>query len=80
MTYEVTAAELRKIVEQIESIEAQIAGLNGDKADAYTEAKHRGYDTQALRLLVKLRKANPEKIAEQEAILDLYRRALEGAA
>lgn len=40
------------------------------------EAKGRGYDTRAMRRLIALRKRDRNEVAEEEAILDLYKAAL----
>jgi len=40
------------------------------------EAKGRGYDVKVLRKIIALRKRKPDDIAEEEAVLDLYKAAL----
>ena len=40
------------------------------------EAKGRGYDTKVLRKVISLRKRDKDDVAEEEAILDLYKQAL----
>ena len=40
------------------------------------EAKGRGYDTKVLRKIIALRKRKPDDIAEEEAVLELYKTAL----
>ncbi|HBU15024.1 MAG TPA: hypothetical protein DEF16_09590, partial [Gemmobacter sp.] len=40
------------------------------------EAKGRGYDTKVMKKVVALRKRKPDDIAEEEAILDMYKQAL----
>ena len=40
------------------------------------EAKGRGYDTKILRRIVALRKRDRDDIAEEEAVLELYKEAL----
>ena len=41
------------------------------------EAKGRGYDVKALRKLIALRAKDPQEISEEEAVLQLYREALD---
>jgi uncharacterized protein (UPF0335 family) len=72
----IAAAQLRAIVERIERLNEEIKGLNADKSDIFKEAKGNGYDADALRKLVAIRAKDPAKVAEQEAILDLYKSAL----
>ena len=40
------------------------------------EAKGRGYDTKVLRKIVALRKRDKDDVAEEEAILEVYKSAL----
>ena len=41
-----------------------------------SEAKGRGYDTRVIRKLIGMRKRDQADIAEEEAILDMYKQAL----
>ena len=40
------------------------------------EAKGRGYDTKAIKKLIALRKRDKDDIAEEEAVLEMYKAAL----
>ena len=40
------------------------------------EAKGRGYDTKVMKKVIALRKRKPDEIAEEEAVLDMYKSAL----
>ena len=40
------------------------------------EAKGRGYDTKALRQIIRERRRDKDDLAEERAVLDLYREAL----
>jgi uncharacterized protein (UPF0335 family) len=40
------------------------------------EAKGRGYDTKVIRKVVALRKRDQNDIAEEEAVLEMYKEAL----
>lgn len=68
---------LKSIVERIESLGEDIKGLQADQRDIYTEAKGNGFDTKALRQLIRLRAEDPNKRAEREAILESYLHALD---
>lgn len=74
--YAVTADELRQFIERAE---AQIAS-NQDGAEVlkeiFSEAKDRGYDTAVMRKLIAMRKRKPNEIAEEEAILEIYKSAM----
>ncbi|MCX7889730.1 MAG: DUF2312 domain-containing protein [Rhodobacteraceae bacterium] len=72
----VAAEELRQIIERYEHLEAERRDLGEQMKEVMAEAKGRGYDTRALRKLVALRKRDRNEVAEEEAILDLYKAAL----
>lgn len=72
----VAAAELRQLIERIERLEEEKASLQDDIKDVMAEAKGRGYDTKAIRAIVRLRKKDPNERQEEEAILELYKNAL----
>lgn len=76
MSETVAAAELRQFIERIERLEEEKSTLQGDIKEVYEEAKDRGYDTKAIRSIVRLRKKDPDERQEEEAILDTYRAAL----
>jgi len=40
------------------------------------EAKGRGYDTKVMRKVIAMRKRDAQDLAEEEAVLELYRSAL----
>ncbi len=70
------AAELRNYVERVERLAAEIAEIQTDVKDLYGEMKNRGYDTKAVKELVKIRSKDPAKLKEQLAILHVYAHAL----
>ncbi|RMC33734.1 DUF2312 domain-containing protein [Paracoccus alkanivorans] len=74
--YSVAAAELRQFIEQIESGEAEKKEAADRIKEIYAEAKARGYDAKAIRKLIAERKRDKNDLAEEQAILDLYREAL----
>jgi uncharacterized protein (UPF0335 family) len=67
---------LKSLIERIERLEEEKAGIAGDIKDVYAEAKANGFDTKALRRIVSMRKQDHAERQEQEAILDLYMQAL----
>jgi uncharacterized protein (UPF0335 family) len=74
--YAVTAEELRQFIERYEQLEAEKKDVADQQKEVMAEAKGRGYDTKALRKIVALRKLKPDDLAEQEAVLDVYKIAL----
>jgi uncharacterized protein (UPF0335 family) len=75
-SYRVTADELRQFVESIERLDAEKKDLTDQQKEVMAEAKGRGYDTAVLRKIVALRKRESDDIAEEEAVMDMYREAL----
>ncbi|WP_417241404.1 DUF2312 domain-containing protein [Celeribacter sp.] len=75
-TYRVTADELRSFVERYERLEMEKKDIADQQKEVMAEAKGRGYDTKALRTLIALRKKSSDEIAEQEAVLEMYKEAL----
>jgi uncharacterized protein (UPF0335 family) len=72
----VAAEELRQFVERYEHLEAEKKDLADQMKEVMAEAKGRGYDTKALRKIIALRKRDKNDLAEEEAMLDLYKSAL----
>ena len=63
-SYNVTADELRQFVERIERLDAEKKDLADQQKEVMAEAKGR------------LRKRESDDIAEEEAVMDMYREAL----
>lgn len=72
----VSGEKLRLIVAKIEKLEQEKKEVSEYVSEAYSEAKSLGFDVKILRQVIKLRKLDQQKIAEQEEILDLYKHAL----
>ncbi|WP_035670053.1 DUF2312 domain-containing protein [Bradyrhizobium liaoningense] len=68
--------QLKAIVERVERLEEEKKVIADDIRDIYAEAKGNGFDTKALRTIVRMRKQDANERAEQEAILDTYLQAL----
>jgi len=75
--YNVAAGELRQFIEQFESLETEKKDITEQQKDIMSEAKARGYDTKVLKKIVAMRKRDKDDLAEEEAIIDLYKEALE---
>jgi uncharacterized protein (UPF0335 family) len=74
--YSVTADELRQFIERYEQLEAEKKDVTEQQKELMAEAKGRGYDTRVMRKVIALRKRKPDEIAEEEAIMDMYKAAL----
>lgn len=72
----ISADRLRSLIERIERLEEEKKALSSDIKDIYSEAKSAGFDAKVIRQLIRLRTQAPAEVEEQEALLDLYRRAL----
>ena len=75
-SYRVTAQELRQFVERFERLEIEKKDISDQQKEVMAEAKTRGYDTRIMRKIVSLRKRDLEDLAEEEAILSMYKTAL----
>lgn len=72
----ITAEQLKAYVERIERLEEEKAAIAADVREVYAEAKANGFDVKIMRQVVRLRKLDSQDRSEQEALLDLYKRAL----
>lgn len=72
----VAAEELKQFIERIERLEEEKAGIADDIKEVFAELKGRGFDSKAVRQILRIRKQDHEERQEQEAILDLYMQAL----
>ena len=67
---------LRSIIERVERLEEERKALADDIKDVYAEMKGTGFDTKAVRTIIRMRKKDANERQEEEAILDLYMAAL----
>jgi uncharacterized protein (UPF0335 family) len=74
--YRVTADELRQFIERVERLEQEKKDIAEQVKEVFAEAKGRGYDTKVMRKVISLRKREPDDIAEEEAVLEMYKEAL----
>lgn len=71
----IAGARLKSFVERVERLEEEIKALNGDKKEVYAEAKGTGFDTRIIKP-----RLDKDDLDEQEALLDVYKRARRGDA
>ncbi|WP_343079502.1 DUF2312 domain-containing protein [Ostreiculturibacter nitratireducens] len=74
--YNVTADELRQFIEQYEHLEAEKKDITEQQKEVMAEAKGRGYDTKVIRKIIAIRKRDKDDLAEEEAVLEIYKAAL----
>lgn len=73
---QVTAERLRSFVERIERLEEEKREVAEQIKEVFAELKSDGFDSKAIRAIVRRRKQDPDAVAEEEAVLDLYLNAL----
>lgn len=72
----VAGAELRQFVERIERLEEEKREIAEQIKEVYAELKGRGFQPSIMRKVIALRKRDKDDLAEEEAILDMYKAAL----
>ena len=72
----VAAGQLRAFIERIERLEEEKQTIADDIKDVFAEMKGTGFDTKAVRTIIRLRKKDQAERQEEEAILDLDMAAL----
>lgn len=75
-SYRVTAEELRQFIERYERLEQEKKDIAENQKEVMAEAKSRGYDVKVMRKIIALRKRDQNDIAEEEAVLEMYKEAL----
>ena len=75
-TNAINVGQLRSIIERVERLEEDKHALSDDIREIYLEAKGQGFDAAIMRKIVALRKKDPNKVKEEQEILELYADAL----
>lgn len=68
--------QLKSFIERIERLDEEKQAIASDIRDVYAEAKGNGFDTKALRTIIRMRKQEPSELKEEQAILETYCHAL----
>lgn len=76
MGHNLAKEQLQSIVERVERLEEDKKAIADDIKDVYVEAKGNGFDTKALRTIVRMRRQDANERREHEAIMDSYMQAL----
>ena len=76
MTDDTTGAEILAFIERWEHLEFEKTDSADGQKEVMSEAKGRGYDTKVLRKIIALRKRDRDDVAEEEAILEIYKNAI----
>lgn len=72
----ITREQLEQYITKIERLEADKAAVLEDIKEVMAAAKSDGFDTKTMKQIIKMRKLDKNDLAEQEAMLDLYRSVL----
>jgi uncharacterized protein (UPF0335 family) len=64
--------QITSILERVERLNEEMAGIKEDVREIFAEAKSNGYDQKILRQLVKLRAEDPTKRSEHNQMLGIY--------
>jgi uncharacterized protein (UPF0335 family) len=72
----VTADELRQFIERYERLEAEKKDIADQQKEVMAECNGRGYDTKVIRKIIAMRKKSRDELAEEEAVLEMYKAAL----
>jgi uncharacterized protein (UPF0335 family) len=75
----IPGARVRSFVERIEQLETELAEINEQKKEVFSEAKGDGFDVTILRDVIRLRKQDKDERDERDTLLDVYMRAIETA-
>lgn len=67
-----TDDRLRLLIERVERLSEEEKGIRDDKKDVFQEAKSAGYDPAVMREIIKRRAMDRDKLAEREALIELY--------
>lgn len=67
---------LLSFIERVERLEAERDALSQDIREVFSEAKAVGFEVKIMRKLLKLRKIDSQKRAEEQALLETYAAAI----
>ncbi len=72
----VAVGQLRAFIERIERLEEEKKTVADDIKEVFAELKGSGFDTKAVRTIIRLRKKEDHERQEEEAMVQLYADAL----
>ena len=70
------ADRLKSFIERVERLSEEKAALAADITEVFSEAKGTGFDVKTMRAIIKLRAMDKQDREAQQAMLDLYAKAL----
>ena len=74
--HKAAAEQIRAFIERYERLEAEKQDIADQQKEVMSEAKGTGFDVKALRRIIRDRKRDANDLAEEDAIVELYKSAL----
>jgi uncharacterized protein (UPF0335 family) len=74
----IAGGQLRAFVERYERLQEEIDEVNGDKGELMKEVESNGFDKKVFKIVVKRRRMGKDACDEEDSLVELYERALEG--
>ncbi len=72
----VSVGQLRAFIDRIERLEEEKSTISEDIKEVFAELKGSGFDTKAVRAIIRARKKEAHERQEEEAMIQLYMDAL----
>lgn len=72
----VAVGQLRSFIERIERLETEKQAIGDDIKEVYAELRGGGFDSKAVRSIIRLRKKEDHERQEEEALIQLYKDSL----
>lgn len=76
MSDNISAEQLRLLIERIERLEEEKKSISDDIKDVYAEAKSTGFVPKTMRTIIALRRMEKHHRDEDEMLLETYKQAL----
>lgn len=73
MSTSFTKEQLIQYITKIEKLEEEKSAIAEDLKELFLDAKNNGFDIKTMKQVIKIRKKDREKLAEEEELLALYR-------
>ena len=72
----ISGARLKSFIERAERLDEERRALAADLKEVFAEAKSAGFDVKIMRKIIAERRRDKDAVDEEQALLDVYRRAL----
>jgi uncharacterized protein (UPF0335 family) len=73
----VAGDRIKAFIERVERLEEEKKSIAEDIKEVYAEAKGVGFDVKTIKTIVKMRKIEEQKRAEEQALLETYMNAIQ---